>query len=55
MVTPSCAVTLVVITFGPIANAMLAEAVPDVTAVPFTVTVVVASATVGVTVIDEVV
>lgn len=47
-----CAVTLAVIVLGPTTNGMLPDAVPDVTAVPFTVTVAVASLVVGVTVID---
>ena len=50
MVTPSCAVTFVVITFAPIANEILVEAVPDATAVPFTVTAAFASDRTGVTV-----
>ena len=43
MVTPSCAVTTTVIVFAPIDKGMAAEAVPDVTAVPFTVKVAVGS------------
>ena len=39
----------------PTGKAMLPDAVPDVTATPFTVTVAVASCVVGVTVTDEVV
>ena len=54
MVDPSCAVTKTVIVFDPTANVIAAEALPDATAVPFTVTVAVGSATVGVTVMDVV-
>jgi len=50
---PSCAVTIVVIVFGPPTRAMLPDAVPELTATPFTVTVAVASLVVGVTVTDE--
>ena len=39
---------------APAARAMLADAVPGVTAVPFTVTVALGSCGVGVTVTDEV-
>ena len=46
-----CAATLVVMVLGPVTNGMLAEAEPDVTAAPFTVTVAVVSLVVGVTVI----
>ncbi len=47
----SCAVTTVVIVFVPTLRLMEPEAVPDVTVVPFTFTVAVASLTVGVAVI----
>ena len=50
MVVPSCAVTTTGILFEPTLSVMAPEAWPDVTAVPFTVTVAVGSATVGVTV-----
>jgi hypothetical protein len=50
VVTPSCAVTIVVITFPPTLKAIGPDAVPDVTAVPLTVTVAAASLVVGVTV-----
>ena len=50
VVVPSWAVTMVVIVFGPTASAIESEALPEATVVPFTVTVAVASATVGVTV-----
>jgi hypothetical protein len=52
VVVPSCAVTTVVITLLPKANAIGALALPEATLVPFTVTVAVMSATVGVTVIE---
>ena len=52
MVTPSVAVTMVVMVFGPTTKGILADAVPELTAVPFTVTVAVASLVVGVTVIE---
>ena len=54
MLTPSCAVTTVVIVFTPTANAMLPEAVPEVTAEPFTFTAAVALAVTGVRVTDVV-
>ena len=54
LVTPSWAVTMVVIVLVPTANVIAPEALPDATAVPFTVTVAVASATVGVTVTEAV-
>ena len=49
---PSCAVTKVVIVFAPTDSISGPEAVPDATVVPFTVMVAVASAVVGVTVMD---
>jgi len=52
MVTPSCAVTIVVMVFGPALSGMAPEAEPEVTGAPLTVTVAVASLVVGVTVID---
>ena len=55
VVVPSCAVTTVVmVVVVPPAKAMLADAVPDVTATPFTFIVAVASAAVGVTITDAV-
>ena len=50
MVAPSCAVTMVVMVFAPAFKAMAADAVPEVTAVPLTVTVAVGSLVVGVAV-----
>ncbi len=47
---PSCAVTTVVIVFEPTARAIGADADPLATVVPLTMTVAVASLTVGVTV-----
>ena len=52
VVVPFCAVTTVVITLLPTERFIDPEAVPLVTEVPFTVTVAVASATVGVTVME---
>ena len=52
MVTPSWAVTIVVILLLPTARAIAPDAEPDVTAVPFTVSVAVASLVVGVAVTD---
>ena len=52
MVTPSCAVTTVVILFEPTANAIGPDAAPEATAVPLTFTVAVDTAVVGVMVID---
>ena len=52
MVTPSCAVTAVVMVLFPAARAIALEAVPEVVAIPLTVTVAVGSATVGVTVME---
>ncbi len=49
-VAPSCAVTIVVMVFEPTARLIGADAEPLATVVPFTVTVAVASLTVGVTV-----
>jgi len=48
VVTPSCAVTLVVMVLPPTFKAILPDGPPLVTAVPFTVTVAVASLTAGV-------
>lgn len=45
---------MVVMVLGPTTKAMLPDAVPEVTAIPFTVTVAVASAVVGVTFTDVV-
>ncbi len=50
VVDPSCEVTTVVIVLEPTESAMAPEAEPEGTDTPFTVTVAVASATVGVTV-----
>ena len=50
-----CAVTFVVMVFIPTTNGMLADAVPDATATPLTVTVEVASLVVGVTVTEAIV
>ena len=47
-------VTTVVMVFCPTVNGMAADAVPDVTAVPFTVIVAAPSLAVGVTVMDVV-
>ena len=52
VVEPSCAVTTVVMVFGPTTKGILADAVPEATAVPFTVTVAVSSLVVGVRVIE---
>lgn len=49
VVIPSCAVITVVITLVPTTNGMLADAIPDVTATPFTVIVAVGSLAVGIT------
>ena len=49
---PSCAVTNMVMVFAPTINGIAADAVPEVTAVPFTVTVAFGSVVVGVTVTD---
>jgi len=49
---PFCAVTTVVMVFEPTFNAMAPDAVPEFTAIPFTVTVEVATLVFGVTVID---
>ncbi len=54
VVVPSPAVTIVVIVFVPTVNAIAPDATPDVTVVPLTLTVAVASVVVGVTVIDDV-
>ena len=53
MVEPSCAVTTIVMVLAPTARFIGVEAEPEATAVPFTVTVAVASVTVGVIVIEE--
>ena len=45
---------MVVIVLAPMANGILADAVPEATVVPFTFTVAVASLVVGVTVTDDV-
>ena len=55
VVVPSCAVTTVLIVVWPTAKAIGPDAVPEVTAVPLTVTVAVGSCVVGVTVTDAVV
>ena len=51
VVTPSWAVTMVVMVFTPTFSAIGEEAVPEVTAIPFTVTVDVGTAVTGVMVI----
>ena len=53
MVTPSWAVTTVVMVFEPGANAIGPDAVPEATAVPFTFTVAVETTVVGVMVMDD--
>ena len=55
VVTPSCAVTMVVIVFGPTINGIAPDAVPDVTAAPFTFIAAFGSALVGDIVMDVVV
>ena len=52
MVTPSWAVTTVVMVLGPTVKGRFCEALPEITAIPFTVMVAPGSAAVGVTVID---
>ena len=52
MVIPSCAVITVVMVFEPTANAIGADAVPHITAVPFTFTVAADTEVVGVRVMD---
>ena len=52
MVTPSFAVTIVVIVLAPTFKLIFPEAVPLLTIVPFTVTLAPDTATVGVTVIE---
>ena len=52
MVVPSCAVTATLIGLAPTTSAMAPEALPLATVVPLTLTVAVASATVGVAVIE---
>ena len=54
VVNPSCAVTTVLMVVWPTAKAIAPDAVPEVTAVPFTVIVALASCVVGVTVTDAV-
>ena len=49
---PSWAVTTTGILFGPTANGMLPDGVPDVTAAPFTVTVATMLVVVGFTVME---
>ena len=49
VVVPSAAVTTTLIVFGPTARGILADAVPEATAIPFTVRVAVASLVVGFT------
>ena len=53
VVVPSCAVTTVVMVFGPTFSVIGPEAVPELTAAPFTVIVAVASLAVGVNVIGD--
>ena len=55
LVVPSWAVTNKLITVGLVVIAIACEAVPDTTAVPFTLTVALASLVVGVTVSEVVV
>ena len=50
VVTPSCAVTTVVITLVPTFSAIAPDGLPDTTVVPLTFTVAAASLVVGVTV-----
>ena len=52
MVVPSCAVTTTLIGLAPTTKAIAPDALPLATVVPLTLTVAVASATVGVTVIE---
>ena len=52
LVMLSAAVTTMVIVFAPTIKGMLADADPEVVAVPFTAMVAVGSATVGVTVME---
>ena len=52
VVTPSCAVTFILMAFAPTANAIGADAVLLATAVPFTFTDAVASSKAGVTVTE---
>ena len=54
MVVPSWAVTTVVIVLAPTASAIAPEALPLLVATPLTVTLALASATVGVTVSEVV-
>ena len=49
VVVPSCAVTTMLIVFGPTTRGRLGEAVPDAIDVPFTVTVAFASLVLGFT------
>ena len=53
VVVPSCAVTTVVITFAPTLKAWLVDGDPETAAAPFTVTVAVPSAVVGVRAMDD--
>jgi len=55
VVTPSCAVLITVMTFAPRLNVIPPDAVPEVTPVPFTVTVELLLLVVGVTVMPAVV
>ena len=50
----SCAVTMVVIVFKPTAKGIAGEALPDVTAAPFTIIVALALLLAGVTVIVDI-
>ena len=54
MVTPSWAVTTVLMVLEPTAKAILPDAVPELTAMPFTFIVAVGSMVVAVTVTDAV-
>ena len=54
VVAPSWAVTVAVMVLAPTFNGIVPDAVPELTAVPLTVTVAVASAVVGVAVIEVV-
>ena len=55
VLTPSWAVTIIIIKLGPTFNGMAPEAVPELTAAPFTVTAAVGSLVVGVTEIARIV
>lgn len=52
VVTPSCAVTTVVMVLAPVFKAMAPEELPESIVAPFTVTVAVGSAVVGITVTE---